>query len=301
MAMHADEIHTDAHLVARLLAGQFPHWARLPIRPVSSAGTDNALYRLGDDMVVRLPRIRWAVESLDKEHQWLPRLAPLLPVAVPVPLGKGVPAESYPWRWSVYSWLDGENPTVEDHGDSPQLAVDLAGFLAALQRIDPMDGPPASRGEALERRDEATRAAIEALRGAIDTDAVTAAWEAALEVPPWAGPPVWVHADLAPGNVLLVRRRLGAVIDFSLMGLGDPACDLPVAWNLLSEGVRDRFRTTLEVDDATWARGRGWALSIALIQLPYYRDTNPALAASSRHVIREILTDQQRRRYHLHR
>jgi aminoglycoside phosphotransferase (APT) family kinase protein len=296
MAMHAEEIQTDAHLVARLLAGQFPQWAQLPIQPVPSAGTDNALYRLGHDMVVRLPRIHWAVEGLDKERQWLPRLAPRLPIAIPFPLAKGAPADGYPWHWSVYRWLDGENPTVDCHGDSRRLAVDLASFIAALQRVEPMDGPPAGRGGPLATRDGPTRTAIEALRGVLDTDAVTAAWEAALQAPPWTLPPVWVHADLAPGNVLLVRQRLGAVIDFSLVGLGDPACDLPVAWNLLPEDVRDLFRATLEVDDATWARGRGWALSIALIQLPYYRDTNPALAASARHVIREVLTDHQRKR-----
>lgn len=292
--MHAEEIYADARLVARLLARQFPHWAHLAIRSVPSAGTDNAMYRLGDDMVVRLPRIPWAVESVDKEHQWLPRLAPLLPVAIPVPLGKGAPAEGYPWPWSVYRWLEGENPTIDHHGDSRRLALDLATFLAALQRIDPMDGPPAARGGPLAARDEPTRAAIEALREEIDTDALTAAWEAALEVPPWTHRPVWVHADLAPGNLLLVGQGLGAVIDFSLAGLGDPACDLPIAWNLLPHGVRDLFRATLQVDDATWARGRGWALSIALIQLPYYRDTNPALASSARHVIREILADHRR-------
>jgi aminoglycoside phosphotransferase (APT) family kinase protein len=296
MAMHADELHTDAHLVARLIAAQFPHWARLAIQPVSSAGTDNALYRLGDDMVVRLPRIHWAVDSVDREHQWLPRLAPHLPVAIPVPLAKGAPAEGYPWHWSVYRWLDGENPTIDHHGDSRRLAVDLANFIAAMQRIDPIGGPAAGRSGTLAARDAPTRAAIEALRGAIDTDAVTAAWEAAVQVPPWTLPPVWVHADLAPGNVLLVRQRLGAVIDFSLVGLGDPACDLPVAWNTLPEGVRDLFRATLQVDDMTWARGRGWALSIALIQLPYYRDTNPTLAASARHVVREVLIDHQRKR-----
>jgi aminoglycoside phosphotransferase (APT) family kinase protein len=293
MAMHADEIHTDAQLVARLLTGQFPHWAHLPIQPVASAGTDNALYRLGDDLVVRLPRIHWAVGSLDKEHHWLPRLAPHIPLAIPVPLAKGDPTEGYPWHWSVYRWLDGETPTVDHHGDSRQLAIDLASFITALQRIDPTDGPPSSRGGPLATRDEATRTAIEALRGAIDTHAVTAAWEAALAASPWTLPPVWLHADLAPGNVLLVRQRLAAVIDFSVLGLGDPACDLPIAWNLLPVGVRDLFRATLQVDDATWARGRGWALSIALIQLPYYRDTNPTLAASARHVIREVLADHQ--------
>lgn len=294
--MHADEIHTDVALVARLVAGQFPHWAHLPIQRVASAGTDNALYRLGDDMVVRLPRIHWAVDSIDKERQWLPRLAPLLPVAIPRPLALGAPADDYPWHWSVYGWLDGANPTVDHHGDSRQLAADLASFLAALQRIDPTGGPPAGRGGLLATRDAATRAAVEAVRDEVDSDAVIAAWEAALEAPPWALPPRWVHADLSPGNILLVRQRLGAVIDFSLTGLGDPACDLTIAWNLLPEGVRPLFRATLEVDDATWARGRGWALSIALIQLPYYRDTNPVLAASARHVIREVVTDHERRR-----
>jgi aminoglycoside phosphotransferase (APT) family kinase protein len=302
--MHADEIHTDADLVARLLAGQFPGWAQLPIRPVRSAGTDNALYRLGDDMVVRLPRIHWADVSVDKEYRWLPRLAPLLPVAIPVPLARGAPAlgEGYPWHWSVYRWLDGENPTVDDRGvsdhlgDAPGLATDLASFIAALQRIDPMGAPPAGRGAPLATRDVPTRAAIEALRGAVDSDAVTSAWEAALKLPPWTRPPVWVHADLSPGNVLLVRHRLSAVIDFSAMGLGDPACDLIIAWNLLPDGVRDLFRTTLQVDDATWARGRGWALSIALIQLPYYRDTNLTLAANARHVIEQVLADHRRAR-----
>jgi aminoglycoside phosphotransferase (APT) family kinase protein len=295
-ALHADEIHTDPELVAQLLAGQFPHWAHLPVRRVASAGTDNALYRLGDDIVVRLPRIHWAVDSLDKEHQWLPRLAPRLPVAIPVPLAKGVPAHGYPWHWSVYRWLDGENPTIDHHGDPRQLAADLASFLTALQHIDPTGGPLAGRGGPLATRDEPTRAAIAALHGEVDTDAVIAAWEAALQAPPSTLPPCWIHADLSPGNVLLVRQRLSAVIDFSLVGLGDPACDLPIAWNLLPEHVRDLFRTTLGIDDATWARGRGWALSIALIQLPYYRDTNPTLAASARHVIREVLTYHDRRR-----
>jgi aminoglycoside phosphotransferase (APT) family kinase protein len=294
--MHADEIHTDPDLAARLVAGQFPHWAHLAIQRVASAGTDNALYRLGDDLVVRLPRIHWAVESVDKEHRWLPRLAPHLPIAIPCPLAKGTPALGYPWHWSIYRWLDGDNPTLDHHGDSRQLAVDLASFLGALQRIDPTGAPPAGRGAPLATRDGPTRAAIDALRSEVDGAAVTTAWEAAVEAPPWAYPPRWVHGDLSPGNLLLVRQRLGAVIDFSLTGLGDPACDLSIAWNLLPESVRDLFRTTLEIDDATWARGRGWALSIALIQLPYYRDTNLTLAASARHVIREVLTDHQRQR-----
>ena len=226
-------------------------------------------------MAVRLPRIHWATGQVDKEQRWLPRLAPHLPVAIPVPLAKGDPAEGYPWSWSVCGWLKGENPTVDALADPRSLATDLAEFIGALQRIDLPDGPTAGRGVPLARRDADTRTAIEALHGMVDTDAVTVAWDAALRAPEWSGAPVWLHSDLAPGNLLIVDGRLSAVIDFAGVGLGDPAGDLPVAWNLLPAETRDGFRAALQVDDATWERGRGWALSIALIQLPYYHRTNP--------------------------
>lgn len=292
--MHADEVDTDAGLVRRLLAAQFPQWAELPVERVRSDGTDNALYRLGDDLVARLPRSPSRVHLVAKEVEWLPRLAPHLPVAVPIPLAEGAPGEGYPWPWSVCTWLAGENPTVGALDDPASLAVELAAFVGALQLIDPTDGPPAGegnfqRGVPLAERDARTREAIEALRGVVDTEAVTAAWEMALSAPPWSGAPVWLHGDLAPGNVLLVDGRLSAVIDFGCLGVGDPAVDLIVAWNLLPPRARDLFRAALEVDAAAWERGRGWALSFALIALPYYERTNPALVASSRHVLRELL------------
>jgi aminoglycoside phosphotransferase (APT) family kinase protein len=292
--MHADERDIDAVLVRRLVAEQFPEWGELPIKPVPSAGTDNALYRLGDDKAVRLPRIRSAVREVAKEHHWLPRLAPHLPLAIPQPLGKGEPAHGYPWPWSVYRWLDGENPSLARIADPRSLATRLAQFIAALHGIDPAGGPAADRGEPLEERDAPTRTAIDALQGTIDTGGVAAAWEKALRAPIWPGPPVWVHADLSPGNLLIADGRLSAVIDFGCLGLGDPACDLTVAWNLLGADVRSAFRAALDVDDATWERGRGWALSIALIHLPYYHRTNPTLAANARHVIGEILTEHRR-------
>jgi aminoglycoside phosphotransferase (APT) family kinase protein len=287
--MHVDEVHTDAALVRRLLAAQFPRWAGLPIEPVASSGTDNAIYRLGDDMAVRLPRIHWATAQVDKEQRWLPRLAPLLPVAIPVPLAKGEPAEGYPWHWSVHRWLDGENPALDGSADPRRLATELAQFVAALHRIDATGGPPAGRGVPLVERDVPTRAALDALHGMLDTAAATAAWELALRAPAWPGPPVWIHGDLAPGNLLMVEGRLSAVIDFGCLGVGDPACDLIVAWNLLPAETRDVFRAALGVDTATWERGRGWALSVALIQLPYYHRTNPALAAGARHTLDAVL------------
>lgn len=299
--MHTDEVHTDVSLVARLLSTQFPQWADLPIRPVHSAGTDNALYRLGDDMVVRLPRIHWAVGQVEKEQRWLPRLAPFLPLAIPVPLAHGQPGEGYPWRWSVYCWLDGENVSIESIANPRQAAIDLAQFIVALQRIDATGGPPPGssnslRGEPLARRDRGTRAALATLHGALDTGAATAAWETALAAPAWRRPPVWLHGDLQSGNLLGAQGRLSAVIDFGCLGVGDPACDVMAAWLFLSAETRDVFRSVLQVDDATWARGRGWALSVGLIALPYYQSSNPVLAAIARRAIAEALADQDARR-----
>ncbi|MCZ7456362.1 aminoglycoside phosphotransferase family protein [Streptomyces sp. WMMC940] len=281
----------DEALVRRLLRRRFPRWADLPVTAVSSAGTANAMFRLGRDMVVRLPCTPGSADDVDKEHQWLPRLAPSLPAAVPAPLGKGVPGGGFPWPWSVYGWLDGENPVPGRLAEPLALAGDLAGFVGALHGIDPADGPASYRAEPLRARDAGTRAAIGALEGIVDAGAAVAAWEASLRVPGRDGPRVWVHADLQPGNLLLVGGRLGAVIDFGCLGLGDPAVDLIVAWYVLTAEARRPFRAALGVDEAAWLRGRGWALSIALAELRHYRDTNPRMAAVARHVVHEVLRD----------
>lgn len=290
--MHADEAEIDTGLVRSLVATQFPRWAGLPIRPVTSAGTDNAMYRLGDDLAVRLPRIAGAAASVESEQEWLPRLAPHLPVTVPTPVAEGRPADGYPYPWSVLSWLPGTNPTVTDLADPVGLALDLAAFVATLRRIEADGAPRAGRGVPLAERDAPTRAAIGQSHDLVDTAAVTAVWEDALRRPPWSGPPTWAHADLSPGNVLVRDGRLSAVIDWGgTAGVGDPTVDLIVAWNLLPADVRPLFREALGVDEDTWLRGRGWALSIAIIQLPYYQHTNPVLAANSRHVLAEVLAE----------
>jgi aminoglycoside phosphotransferase (APT) family kinase protein len=295
--MHADEVEIDVSLVRRLLAGQFPQWAELPLERVPSAGTDNALYRLGDDMVVRLPRRQRTAETLAKERRWLPRLAPHLPVAVPRPLAEGAPAEGYPFTWSVYAWLEGEDATAAPIGDLGRLALDLAEFITAFQRIDANGGPPPGvhnffRGEPLVRRDAATRAAISSLGDAIDAGAATAAWERALGVPAWERPPIWIHGDLDSRNLLVVNDRLRAVIDFGSVGVGDPACDVMVAWKVLPADLRDSFRSALGVDQATWARGRGWALSQAVMALGYYTlETNPVLVREAQRWLAEVLAD----------
>jgi aminoglycoside phosphotransferase (APT) family kinase protein len=292
--MHADEVATDADLIRRLLAAQFPAWAELPIAPVASSGTDNALYRLGDDLAVRMPRIHWAVGQVEKEARWLPELAPRLPLAIPAPLAVGEPDEGYPWRWGVYRWLEGETLQPGRGDDQVSLARDLGRFVRALHAIDASGGPaPGShnsgRGRPLIDRDDATRTALESLRDEIDVEAALALWNVALAAPACDRPPVWVHGDLQAGNLLATDGRLSAVIDFGCLGAGDPAVDLLPAWNLFSGEAREAFRSELNVDDATWTRGEGWALSVAAIALPYYRETNSTLADSSRRVFAALL------------
>jgi aminoglycoside phosphotransferase (APT) family kinase protein len=293
--MHADEVDIDAALVRRLIAAQFPRWAGLPIEPVEVDGWDNTTFHLGEHMTVRLPSAERYAAQVDKEHRWLPKLAPHLPLPIPVPLAKGASAEGYPWQWSVYRWIKGETATIERITDLRRFAIELGGFLTALQRIDPEGGPPPGRhnffrGGSLKVYDGETRQAIAALEGRIDIDAASAVWEAALAAI-WHGPPVWVHGDVAAGNLLVEDGQLSAVIDFGTSGVGDPACDLAISWTLFSGESRESFRAVLQPDDATWARGRGWTLWKALITLADNIDTNPIEAGEARHIIDEVLTD----------
>ncbi len=291
--MHRDEIDTDVTLVRRLLAGQLPHWADLAIVPVVSYGTDHDIYRLGDHLAARLPRIGWATGQAAREAEWLPKLAPHLPLAVPVQLAIGRPAQGYPFEWSVYEWLPGENAngTIDD---LDRAAVDLAAFVNALRRVDTTDAqprPPLGRGVPLAELDEHVRRSIAQLGNRIDGDAALRSWEESLDAPPWDGVEVWVHGDLLPGNLLVVDGRLSAVIDFGGLNVGDPACDLQPAWNVFAGASRARYRAELQVDDASWLRGRGWALCQAVMALPYYWDTNPGMIRQASHALAEALAD----------
>ena len=295
--IHPDRPHLDVSLVRRLVATQFPEWAKPPVKPVEFGGWDNRTFHLGEHMSVRLPSAARYVAQVEKEHRWLPILAPQLPLPVPVPLAMGRPAEGYPWPWSVYRWIGGEAATIGRIADVRQFAVTLAAFLAALQAID-ADGGPAPgphnffRGGPPAFYDGETRQAIATLDGRIDGDAATEVWERAL-ASSWQRPPVWVHGDVASGNLLVRDGRLGAVIDFGTSGVGDPACDLYIAWTFLEGESRDAFRAALPLDDATWQRGRGWTLWKALITLARHIDTNPQQAAIARRVIDEVLADHR--------
>ncbi|WP_413757110.1 aminoglycoside phosphotransferase family protein [Streptomyces sp. MMBL 11-3] len=295
--MHPDELDIDESLVERLVAEQFPAWARLPVKRVVSAGTDNAMYRLGDDMVVRLPRLPGGAGQVAKEQHWLPRLAPHLPLAVPVPLAEGAPGQGYPLPWGVFRWLDGENvhdAPFTDEAARAEAAVALGRFVAALRAVDAVGGPPSWRGGPL-TDDDHVRAAIRGLGadGTLDAARASAAWEDALRVPRWAGAPVWLHGDLLPGNLLAREGRLGAVIDFGGLGTGDPAADVLAAWAVFTAGTRRLFREAAGVDDATWARGRGWALYFGLTAEHHYRVTNPVLAAVAHRTVAEALADTE--------
>jgi aminoglycoside phosphotransferase (APT) family kinase protein len=307
----------DTPIVRRLIAAQFPQWSALPIRPVADGGWDNQTFHLGDAMSVRLPRDEPYALAVEKEHRWLPILAPAVPLPIPVPLAEGAPGEGYPYKWSVYRWIDGSPAAPSRIGDLTTFAADLAAFLVALQGVDPAGGPSPGqhnwfRGGPLETYDADTRRAIAQLgaqgsgargSGAQGSGAdvsgaevssvrvsgaqvpgalVTEIWETALRAT-WQGDPVWFHGDVAAGNLLVRDGRLSAVIDFGTCGVGDPACDLAIAWTLFSGPSRAEFRRRLAVDDATWARGRGWALWKALIT---YADSAPA-----RHVLAEITAD----------
>ncbi|MDX6580775.1 MAG: hypothetical protein QOJ47_2324 [Gaiellales bacterium] len=291
--MHADEVDTDVALVRRLLAGQFPHWADLPIDLVDSYGTDHDIYRLGGDLAARLPRIGWAIQQAAKEAEWLPKLAPHLPLAVPVQLAMGQPAEGYPFAWSVYEWLPGENAngTIDD---LDQAAVDLAAFVISLRQIDTTGAhprPPGSRGAPLAELDKHVCRSIAELGDRIDTDAALRSWEESLNAPEWDGEDVWVQGDLLPGNLLVVDGRLSAVIDFGCLNVGDPACDLQPAWNVFAGDSRTRYRAALQADDASWLRGRGWSLYQAVMALPYYWDTNPGMIRQASHALAQVLAD----------
>lgn len=283
--MHKDEAIIDIPLVYQLIKSQFPQWANLPIEPIRSAGTDHAIFRLGEELAIRLPRIIGATEQIHKEQHWLPRLAPHLPLKISTPIAKGKPDAGYPWHWSIYEWLEGENATLQPVDDPIQAAKDMAEFIIALQKIDPSGAPiPGShnfgRGVPLAARDANTRQNIAALDGMIDTAAATAIWESALKCPIWDQPPVWIHGG-----------KLSAVIDFGGLAVGDPACDLQLAWNYFTGEARQIFREMLAVNDATWIRGRGWVLSIGIIALPYYQETNPVLAGIARRAIDAVIED----------
>lgn len=291
MKLHEGEAEIDGIVVRRLIEAQFPELAQLPIKPVQSTGTVNAIYRLGDDLCVRLPRLEEWAQSLEREWKWLPRLAPHLSLRVPKPIAMGEPTNWYPFCWAIYQWIDGE-PYADDRVDDERDAArDLAKFVAELRSIDLEADAPRGGRRPLQELDAATREAIEAGRDLIDADAALAAWECALQAPVWDGTPVWIHADLLRPNLLMKAGRLAAVIDFGSVGVGDPAGDVIPAWSVFGPEGREVYRQELDVDEGTWSRARGIALHQAALIIPYYRVTNPGFVELAKRTVREVIAD----------
>jgi aminoglycoside phosphotransferase (APT) family kinase protein len=288
-------ITVDAEQVRRLVDEQFPRWAGLPVQPVANGGWDNWTFHLGPGMLARLPSAAEYALAVDKEHQWLPALAPRLPLPISVPLAKGRPGAGYPYSWSIYQWLGGQPASADRIADPVRFAVDLAGFLAALQSIGTADGPRPGkhnwfRGGTLRTYDGEARSALAALEGHVDAGLAREIWETALGAR-WDGVESWFHGDVAEGNLLLNDGQLAAVIDFGTCGVGDPACDLAIAWTLLTAEGRHAFRELLSVGEAAWARGRGWALWKTLAACAYTLGDADEEAASAQRVLGEILSE----------
>lgn len=296
--MEKQDITVD--VVVELLHEQFPDWARLPVRPVEVDGNDNTSFRLGDDLLVRLPSHERYVAGVEKEHRWLPQLEAQLPLPIPQPVAKGEPSGTFPRIWSVYRWLEGEPAGSHPPDDRAAFARDVASFLGGLYAVDASEGPPAGehnfwRGGPLSHYDRETRAAIADLGDEIDPDAATAVWDAALGQP-FTGRPVWVHGDVAENNLLVRDGALSAVIDFGSSGVGDPSCDTVLAWTFLDGESRRAFREQLPVDDATWARGRGWAMWKALITLAWNSQADPEFTQQCRRVVAAVIAEHEGRR-----
>lgn len=280
-------------VAARLVAEQFPQWSHLPVELVRPGGHDNRTFRLGETMTVRLPTDEGYVPGELKEHEWLGRLAPVLPLPIPEVIGRGRPDASFRRPWSIRRWIPGETASPDRIADFDAFARDLAAFVVALQGAE-TDGAPAAgpqsffRGAHPSAYDDDVRRSLEVLQDDLDVALVEATWDRALDSE-WTRDPVWFHGDIAAGNLLVADGRLAAVIDFGTSGVGDPACDAVVAWTLLPADVRSVYREAAGFDDDTWERGRGWALWKALILLAEHRESNPALADDVRMVVGHVL------------
>lgn len=291
------DIEITPLLAKELVLEQFPQWSDLSVKMVEPGGVDNRTFRLGQDMLIRMPSASGYALQAAKEQKWLPALASHLSVAIPKPIAMGQPSKNYPWEWSIYQWIEGEsvNNFFADSLDLQAIALQLAQFLNELHKIDTANAPKAGahnyyRGCHPLVYDNEVRAAIVKLKNIVDTNASLSVWEKAINSK-WKKDPVWIHGDLSSGNILLKNQKLTAVIDFGCMGVGDPACDLVIAWTLLKNDSRNIFKSTLHLDKDSWNRAKGWALWKALITASSLKDRGCAEFIKQQEIIDEVLKD----------
>lgn len=288
LKLHENEAHIDENLVKKLLSNQFPKFANLPLRLIFPQGTDNVMYQLGNDMIVRMPRIDSAANSLMKEKRWLPTLASRLPINIPNVIGVGNPDEIYPYPWIVGNFIEGKHLSNENKLDLNQAAIDLGNFVLSMQRVSTKDAPFCSRGKPLSTRDKDIREAIALIEDIYDIKLLTEIWEYFLQLPNWSKNPTWIHGDLHADNLLAENRKITAIVDFGMAGIGDPAVDLMVAWTLLNKEARKIFKDIVKPDQDTWERGKAWAFNF-IVAYPYYKKSNPRFAQAAKKIVDEVI------------
>ena len=264
-------MNIDINLVRKLIDSQFPEWSGLPINPVARSGWDNRTFRLGQALLVRMPSAESYAPQVLKERQWLPYLAERLSTSIPVVQALGSPDHGYPWAWSVYRWIEGEDASANDKSNSVEMAKSVAQFIGELHEVDPSNGPPPGthnyhRGGSLLEYDANTRSYATLLSAEVCAETILTIWNRAINTQ-WQSEPVWVHGDLEASNILVCKGRLAAVIDFGNCAVGDPACDLVMAWTYFEENARKVFKSNLNIDSHTWHRARAWALWKALFRM----------------------------------
>ncbi len=289
--IHTKEVKLSLELVKQLLKEQFPDWASQDLQPLMHQGTDNVMLKLGDDKIIRLPRTLRAEQGLKKECLWLPRLGSKLPVQIPHIQGIGQPIDNYPYQWAIVNYLEGDSPCKSNSLDLTKAAADLGNFIKELQKVNTTNAPLCKRGQPLITRDKETMEFLGVLSGDFDTKLLGEMWSSMLKVPHWERNPVWLHGDLHAGNLLAQGGRLTGVIDFGMSGVGDPACDVMVAWSVLDQNTRELFRSVAEPDEATWKRAQGWALHFGIVACAYYKTRDPLLAVIAQRTLEEVVAD----------
>lgn len=289
--LHDDEVDIDIKIVRKLLDEQFPQYKQEELMSMRTSGTDNRMFNLGSDKLVRLPRTEGAVASLEKEALWLPQIGPKLPIEVPIPIHTGKSSKEYPFPWLICPFLEGASPNNSNPLDQEQAVLDLAKFIKQMQKLNTKNAPTCSRGQHIKIRDNTVKKYIPLLKEEYDISLLSEIWDSVINTPEWKGLSYWIHGDLHEGNILSKKGKIIAVVDFGLCGVGEPSCDYMCAWTLLGKESREKFKSLLNPDPSCWKRGLGWSFSMGILGYPYYKKTNPVFAEIAKRSMDQAIED----------